>query len=127
MWDFEKGHLEAQFILPADICLIEFIRPFPLILVSDVKGSIYIFSTQNHLPKPNSLLAQWKNMYSIQKTSQLTFIQSLFNEKTKECEIIFGDEFGYIRIITITSFITENNINPITPEITGKKKNAFRI
>jgi len=44
-------------------------------------------------------------MYSIQKTSQINFIKPFYNDKTKECEVILGDEFGYIRIINITGFL----------------------
>lgn len=32
---------------------------------------------------PYKLLAQWKNMYSIQKSSQITYIKPVFDEKTK--------------------------------------------
>ena len=65
-------------------------------------------------------------MYSIQKTSQINFIKPFYNDKTKECEVILGDEYGYIRIINITGFLQENNIVPVTPELIGNK-NPYRI
>lgn len=65
------------------MCQIEFICPFPLLLVSDTKGSIYIFTTKHSSPNPYKLLAQWKNMYSIQKSSQITYIKSYYDKNTK--------------------------------------------
>lgn len=112
--------------MPADVCQVEFICPYPLILVSDVKGSIYIFTSKHHTAGPYKILAQWKNMYSIQKSSQITYIKPIFDPVTKECEIILGDEYGYIRVANITSFIEANKINPVTPEMLGNK-NPFRI
>lgn len=87
------------------MCQVEFICPFALLLASDVKGSIYIFTTKHHLAGPYKLLAQWKNMYSIQKSSQITYIKPLYDPKTRECEVILGDEYGYIRVINISAFI----------------------
>lgn len=57
-------------------------------------------------------------MYSIQKSSQITFISSKYEaekqDKNARCELILGDEFGYIRIVDITSFLLELNIGPVT-------------
>jgi len=53
------------------------------LLASDIKGSIYIFTTKHYLANPYKLIAQWKNMYSIQKSSQITYIKPIYNEKTK--------------------------------------------
>jgi hypothetical protein len=85
--------------------LTSFLSPLPLLVIADSKGSIYIFSTKLYLKKPFSLLTQWKNMYSIQKSSQITYISYLENEKGNKHEIILGDEYGYIRIIDLTTFI----------------------
>lgn len=91
LWDFEKGYLEAQYMLPGDVCQAQFIDPYPLLFVSDIKGSIFVFTTKHHIQGPFKLLAQWKNMFSIQKTSQLTFVECIYNSKTKETEIVLGD------------------------------------
>ncbi len=72
-------------------------------IVADTKGSIYLFSTKYYFKKPYSLLTQWKNMYSIQKTSQITFIE--FKRINKEDWLILGDEYGYVRVLDITAFI----------------------
>lgn len=63
------------------------------------------------------LLTQWKNMYSIQKSSQITFISSNYSIKDDliKCELILGDEFGYIRIVDISNFIKDKEIRPVTP------------
>ncbi len=61
--------------MPHEITLTQFLSPYPLLIVVDTKGSIYMFSTKYYLKKPFSLLTQWKNMYSIQKTSQITLIK----------------------------------------------------
>lgn len=89
IWDFEKGFLEAQFNVPNEITMTYFLSPYPLLVVADIKGSIYIFSTKNYLKKPYSLLTQWKNMYSIQKTSQITCIG--YRKMNKEEWLILGD------------------------------------
>ncbi len=75
IWDFEKGFLEAQLNVPNEINQAYFLSPYPLLIITDTKGSIYIFSTKYYLKKPYALLTQWKNMYSIQKTSQITYIE----------------------------------------------------
>ena len=75
IWDFEKGFLEAQLNIPNEINQTYFLSPYPLLFITDTKGSIYIFSTKYYFKKPYALLTQWKNMYSIQKASQITFIE----------------------------------------------------
>ena len=69
-------------------------------------------------------------MYSIQKSSQISFINSRYTEakgsQTKKCELILGDEYGYIRIIDLTEFIEEKELKPITTEMIGNK-NPYRI
>ena len=96
-----------------------FIDPLPLLVLVDIKGTIYLFSTKYHLKNPYKLLTQWKNMYSIQKSSQITFVSSHY-EQNKDtemitCELILGDEFGYIRIVDISGFIHDKEIKPVTP------------
>ena len=89
IWDFEKGFLQAQLNVPHEITLTHFLSPYPLLIVADTKGSIYIFSTKYYFKKPYSLLTQWKNMYSIQKTSQITFIE--YKKIKNEDLLILGD------------------------------------
>jgi len=79
IWDFEKGFLEAQILVPSEIVNILFVDPLPLIVIVDIKGTIYIFSTKYNLKNPYKLLTQWKNMYSIQKASQITYISSTYS------------------------------------------------
>lgn len=93
-------------------------------IVTDSKGSIYMFSTKYYFKKPYSLLTQWKNMYSIQKTSQITFISSICQKS--EQLLILGDEYGYVRILDITKFLGENDLKPVTPDMLGNK-NPYRI
>jgi hypothetical protein len=50
-------------------------NPFPLLVVADIKGGVYIFIVKYH-KKAGKLLIHWKNMYSIQKQSQVTYIGS---------------------------------------------------
>jgi hypothetical protein len=126
LWDFEKGFLEAQILVANDISLAMFIDPLPLLVVVDAKGTIYLFSTKYHLKNPYKLLAQWKNMYSIQKASQITFVSSNFVEKNQVGQLILGDEFGYIRVIDLWGFLSEQNIKPVTSEMLGNK-NPYRI
>jgi hypothetical protein len=69
-------------------------------------------------------------MYSIQKSSQITFISSSYQiEKENDgvkCELILGDEFGYIRIVDISNFIRDKDIKVVTAEMLGNK-NPYRI
>lgn len=71
-------------------------------------------------------MAHWKNMYSIQKSSQITYIYPVYTEATQDCLIILGDEYGYIRIISLTEFLSDNNIAPLRPDEV-EKKNPYRI
>ena len=57
-----------------------FIDPLPLLVLVDIKGTIYLFSTKYHLKNPYKLLTQWKNMYSIQKSSQITYVSSHYEQ-----------------------------------------------
>lgn len=56
-------------------------------------------------------------MYSIQKSSQITFISNNYSEVkgSSTCELILGDEYGYIRVIDISQFVEENDIKPVVP------------
>jgi len=78
IWDFEKGFLEAQILVPNEIVNIIFVDPLPIVVIVDIKGTIYIFSTKYNIKNPYKLLTQWKNMYSIQKSSQITYISSTY-------------------------------------------------
>ena len=95
LWDFEKGFLEAQFIVAHEIINVLFVDPLPLLIVVDVKGTVYLFSTKHFIKGPYKLLTHWKNMYSIQKSSQITFISSSYSEATSKesarCQLIMGD------------------------------------
>jgi len=57
-------------------------------------------------------------MYSIQKSSQITFISSKFEQEKDsgfiKCELILGDEFGYLRIVDLSLFIEDLDIKPVT-------------
>lgn len=75
--------------VPNDIVLAHFLTPYPLIVLADVKGSIYIFSTKYYFKRPYELLTQWKNMYSIQRTSQITFME--YKKVDKEDWLVLGD------------------------------------
>lgn len=71
-----------------------FIDPLPLLVIVDIKGTIYLFSTKYLNKNGYKLLTQWKNMYSIQKSSQITFISSNYSQRENEhikCELILGD------------------------------------
>lgn len=72
-----------------------FIDPLPILVIVDIKGTIYFFSTKYLLKNPYKLLTQWKNMYSIQKSSQITFISSNHSQENENedarCELILGD------------------------------------
>jgi hypothetical protein len=57
------------------VSFIHFINPFPLLAVSDIKGNVFIFICKYH-KKYGKVLISWKNMYSIQKQSQVTYISS---------------------------------------------------
>ncbi len=124
IWDFEKGFLEAQLNVPNEINQAYFLSPYPLLIITDTKGSIYIFSTKYYLKKPYALLTQWKNMYSIQKTSQITYIES--KKVDNEDWLILGDEYGYVRILDLTAFIKQHDVRPVTPDMLGNK-NPYRI
>lgn len=63
-------------------------------------------------------------MYSIQKTSQITFISSICQKS--EQLLILGDEYGYVRILDITKFLVENDLKPVTQDMLGNK-NPYRI
>lgn len=72
------------------MALSAFVDPLPLLVVVDVKGTISLFSTKYHLKQPYQLLTQWKNIYSIQKSSQITFITSNYTNNGIY-ELILGD------------------------------------
>ncbi len=63
-------------------------------------------------------------MYSIQKTSQITYIES--KKVDTEDWLILGDEYGYVRILDITAFIKQHDVRPVTPDMLGNK-NPYRI
>jgi hypothetical protein len=88
-------------VIKNDINLIAFLSPFPLILIADTKGGVYIL-TSKHAKNPYKLVHHWRNMYSIQKASQITYISTEYSFKgdiIQSYKLILGDEYGYIRII----------------------------
>lgn len=52
-------------------------------------------------------------MYSIQRTSQITFID--YKKVDGEDWLILGDEYGYVRVLDITAFLLSLDVRPITP------------
>lgn len=102
-----------------EIINVLFVDPLPLLIVVDVKGTVYLFSTKHFIKGPYKLLTHWKNMYSIQKSSQITFISSSYSEATSKeparCQLIMGDEFGYIRLADISAFLEDQDLRPVSP------------
>ena len=60
-------------------------------MIVDVRGTIYLVSTKYYFKKPYQLLTQWKNMYSIQTASQITFLNSIYDHKERKCQLVLGD------------------------------------
>ena len=91
--------------MPHQVTTVFFADPLPLLVVVDVRGTIYLVSTKYFLRQPYQVLTQWKNMYSIQKSSQITYLNSFYEPEGNQCKLVLGDEYGYIRMVDISPFL----------------------
>ena len=86
LWDYERVILLDEFRHGAEVQLVHFIKPFPLLLTSDSDGTIRIFIVRPPPPaKPHAnykqLITKIDNM-SINKKVPNTAVDTFYNEDT---------------------------------------------
>ena len=77
--------------------MVRFIKPFPLLLTTDISGHLYIWLTRPHKDAGSCILS-WRNAYTLKKNCPITAIYSFYDEKNDKFLLLIGDEMGNVRI-----------------------------
>jgi hypothetical protein len=110
----------------AEIVIVKFIKPFPLLLTADNSGQLYIWLTKPHM-NSKACLVNWRNMFTLQKMCPITCVDSYYDEAKGTFLLVIGDEMGYIRIQDLSSILKEINLTPIDITANNHKRNPWRV
>ena len=135
IWDYEllkdiDERNEGQDITNAhqsEVSLVRFIKPFPLLITTDANSQLYVWVTKPHKDSGTCLI-NWRNTFSLTDKSQITALDTYYNETTGQFLMIIGDERGKVRIQDISGILKQTVTAPIKPiDTTGVKRNPYRV
>ena len=102
LWDYERVMLVHEYKgHEAEVSIVRFIAPFPLLLTSDASGLINIWLTKPH-EHAGRLVTTWRNTLDLKQCTPISAIDSYYDHKTKNFWLFLGDELGHARIQDIS-------------------------
>ena len=131
MWDYERVILLDEFKHKLEVQIVQFIKPFPLLLTSDSVGTVRIWVVRAPPPfKPHichkQLVTKLDNM-SIEKEVPVTAIDTHYDEKTGQLLLLQGDENGEIVVYDISVIIDKvPELEPFDITKNNSKRNPHR-
>jgi len=57
---------------------VKFIKPFPLLISTDISGQLYIWVTKPH-KAANTCMLSWRNVLNLKKNCPITAIDTYYN------------------------------------------------
>jgi len=128
LWDYERVMLVYEYKShEAEVSIVRFIEPFPLLLTSDSSGLICIWLTKPH-PECGKLVTTWRNTLDLKQCTPISAIDSYYNAETGEFLLFLGDELGFVRVQDISILLTKvPNLKPVALDTTDKKRNPHRV
>lgn len=57
---------------------MKFIKPFPLLISTDISGQLYIWVTKPH-KAANTCMLSWRNVLNLKKNCPITAIDTYYN------------------------------------------------
>lgn len=98
VWDYDRMKLIDEITAhKAEVVIVKFLLPFPLLLTADSNGYLFLWLTKPH-PEAKKCVVQWRNMFTLEKMCPITAIDCYYNEKTNEFKLLIGDENGTVRL-----------------------------
>lgn len=111
----------------AEVSIVRFLAPFPLLLTSDASGLVNIWLTKPH-PEAGRLVTTWRNTLDLKQCTPISAIDSHYNHETREFLLFLGDELGFVRVQDISILLDKvPNLEPITMDNKDKKRNPHRV
>jgi len=106
VWDYETCKLEGILLgHKSDILVAKFLRPFPLLLLSDQSGNLSIWGVNCSGLAKFQCLVKWKNMHTLEKTATITSASYVYQKDT--LQLVLGDEKGTVRVLDLTELVLE--------------------
>ena len=109
-----------------EVTLVRFIKPFPLLITSDLNGQLYIWLTKPH-KEAGACIISWRNAFTLKKNCPITAIDTYYNESDGKFLLLVGDEMGNVRVQDISAILKQTNTLPIRPFEQGEKRNPHRL
>ena len=98
VWSYERVILEQEIKAhKSELQIVRFLKPFPLLLTTDLEGVLCIWLTKPH-PLAEKCVLHWRNNFSLQKYCPITAIDSHYDPETGDFLLFIGDENGQVRI-----------------------------
>ena len=128
VWEYEKITLVREIRAhDTEVSIVRFLKPFPLLLTSDISGYMYIWLTKPH-EKAGECVLQWRNQQNLKDKCPITAVDSYYNEEEQQFWLFQGDESGQIRVQNLWACIdaVEPKLEPIDVSVNNPKRNAHR-
>lgn len=104
IWDYERlmsidesydsGPTMAH---TSEVTIVRFIKPFPLLITTDISGQLYIWLTKPH-KEAGACIISWRNAFTLKKNCPITAIDTYYNEAEGQFLLLIGDEMGNVRV-----------------------------
>ena len=88
----------------SEVTLVRFIKPFPLLLTTDISGQLFLWLTKPH-KEAGTCLISWRNAFTLKKNCPITAVDSYYNEEEDKFLLLIGDEMGNIRVQNIIAIL----------------------
>ena len=99
IWDYERiiqvdPEIKAH---DTEVSLVRFLKPFPLLLTSDINGYMYIWIVKPH-PMAGKCVLRWRNQQNLKDKCPITAVDCYYNKEERKFWLFQGDESGQIRV-----------------------------
>lgn len=124
VWDYERAKCREEITEhKAEVSIVHFLKPLPLLLTSDVDGVVMIWITA---PRPDAgkCVIRWRNNHNLTSKVPLTAIDSYIKPSKKTFLLFFADEVGGVRIQDFSKFY--DKLPEIVPPVQDAKRNPHR-
>lgn len=103
IWDYERllsvdernDDFGPTLAHTSEVTIVKFIKPFPLLITSDISGQLYIWLTKPHSEAGTCMLS-WRNAFTLKKNCPITAIDTYYSGET--FLLVVGDEMGNVRV-----------------------------
>lgn len=136
VWDYER--VQVQHTITAhrsEVCIVKFLKPFPLLLTADQSGILYIWLTKPKIAEAQLILT-WRNLKNIKEQPPITAVDSYYHREKDQAVsdakfmLFIGDEAGKVTVQDLSAILKKiddlQELDVTDPKKSGLKRNPYR-